>query len=113
MAYHIDVQKVGFGWNVLIHKGPDTQAPCIMKLSKKKAIWDKNAQMVITVSCLPSEWLCLVLLSGWVCHDTEEWPSRHTAMLLALEDLTMYLLTSTAVTLLAESGMLRGLPKSR
>lgn len=50
VAYHIDVQKVALGWNVLIHKGPDTEAPCIMKLTKKKAIWDKNAQMVITVS---------------------------------------------------------------
>ena len=50
MAYHIDVQKVTLGWSVLIHKGPNTEAPCIMKLTKKKAIWDKNAQMVIAVS---------------------------------------------------------------
>ena len=52
VAYHIDVQKVSLGWNVLIHKGPNTEAPCIMKLTKKKAIWDKNAQMVITVRLL-------------------------------------------------------------
>ena len=78
VAYHIDVQKVGFGWNVLIHKGPDTQAPCIMKLTKKKAIWDKNAEMVITVS-----WPCLMLFSqclgpmpwpGWMCSLPQKWP---------------------------------------
>ncbi|KAK9838737.1 hypothetical protein WJX74_002329 [Apatococcus lobatus] len=67
VAYHIDVQKVSFGWNVLIHKGPNAEGPCIMKLTKKKAIWDKNAQMVITDQQVPPTGLDTILKHPHLC----------------------------------------------
>ncbi len=68
VAYHIDVKKVALGWNVLIHRGPDTDSPVIMKLFKKKALWDKNTQMIITVDFL------LSLFGAAFSMTSDPWP---------------------------------------